>query len=432
MSITDAALAQTWLSTAVTAAGATTSTDTYQGTTINVLDQVDGLEAGYAIIGDKVVVFGDLASVKAAIDSGGKSGFASEPGPKAAFASVDGDYVAFSYLALRPLLDWSTSLSDAVGAGSTQTGVAAAISDTMLKVLPDWTASWLRFESDALVIETSAPQPATPMGPSENRTSAVIEHVPGSAIFAATSNDVGATIQQGLDLIGTDAAAKAMIDQLDQALGLIGGRDAILGWIGDAGVVIDASGGTPDGGIIIAPTDQAAAKQLFTTIKSFIALGGAQQGLSVSDEDYAGTTITTVELSDLGALTGDAGAGTDLLPIPKGSIQISFAVTGDIVVIGTGPAFVKAVLDTTASSSLAADPAYKGPADQAGPSTNTAFVDISGIRGLIEQAIADGDPSALTDYETNVKPFLAPLDTLFASGSVDGDLTRSEVTITVK
>ena len=40
--------------------------------------------------------------------------------------------------------------------------------------------------------------------------------------------------------------------------------------------------------------------------------------------------------------------------------------------------------------------------------------------------MADADPAALARYETDVKPFLEPFDALFASSSVDGDLTRFE------
>ena len=101
------------------------------------------------MIDGKVAAAGDIASVKAAVDSKGSSGFASEPGPKAALDSVKDDYVGFGYVALRPLLDWSNSLNKA--RGSALGGVAMeGISDTILKAVPEWTAYWLRFEKDAL------------------------------------------------------------------------------------------------------------------------------------------------------------------------------------------------------------------------------------------------------------------------------------------
>ena len=114
-----------------------------------------------------------------------------------------------------------------------------------------------------------------------------------------------------------------------------------------------------------------------------------------------------------------------------GSLEIAFAMTDDVVVIGSGPGFVKHVLDTTNATSLASDQQFKDAAGRTGPGTGATFVDITAIRLLIEKAMAD-DPASLARYEADVKPFLTPFDALFASSSVDGELTDSSVTITVK
>src|SRR6185436_12355371 len=95
--------------------------------------------------------------------------FVSEPGPKAALASSSGDHVGFVYLALEPLLDWSTELNKA--AASQSAGTVAALDDSVKKLLPAWTAGWLSFDDDAMVIESTTPKAETPIGPTENRTS---------------------------------------------------------------------------------------------------------------------------------------------------------------------------------------------------------------------------------------------------------------------
>jgi hypothetical protein len=123
---------------------------------------------------------------------------------------------------------------------------------------------------------------------------------------------------------------------------------------------------------------------------------------------------------------------TDGLPMPTGHLEIAYAVTDRIVVVGTGPAFVKHVLDTTPGTSLARDPQYADLAGKAGPGTGASFVDITAVREMIEKAVADSDPAALKHYETDVKPFLVPFDAMFASGSVDGDLADSIVIVGVK
>ena len=93
--------------------GAKTTSESYNGATLTVFEPSDGATAALAIIDGKVALAGDIVSVKAGIDTKGSSGFASEPGPKAAIDSVDGDHVAFGYVALRPLLDWSNDLNKA-------------------------------------------------------------------------------------------------------------------------------------------------------------------------------------------------------------------------------------------------------------------------------------------------------------------------------
>ena len=233
LSIKDQALAQAWFDAAIAETGAKTHTETYNGATLTVFEPSDGVTAVLAIVDGEVALAGDIASVKAAIDTEGSSDFASEPGPKAALDSVDGDHVAFGYVALRPLLDWSNDLNKATSSGLG--GVAMeGISDSILNLVPEWTAYWLRFENDAIVMEATAPRPETASGPTENRSSTIAEHVPASAIFAATSHDLGKSLKEMLDLYASDPAYKPILDQLTQGLDLVGGADAAFGWARDA------------------------------------------------------------------------------------------------------------------------------------------------------------------------------------------------------
>jgi hypothetical protein len=298
-------------------------------------------------------------------------------------------------------------------------------SDTILKALPEWGAYALRFESDALVLQAVAPKPETPLGPTENRTSTVVEHVPSNALVAGMTNDVGPTLKQTLDLYRTEPAFKSTIDSIDQALGLVGGADAALGWAGDGAFVVSAPDGVLEGGLIVGITDKTAADHLFTSLRSLIAIGGAQQGISIKDETYNGTTITTVS----GKVPAPSFFGSATLGAPATmTVELAYAVTPDVVVVGTD-SFVKHVLDTTNATSLASNERYTKLADQAGKGTASAFVDITAIRGLIEPHITD--PAAKAKYESDIKPFLVPFDVLFASSST-GDLNHSVISITVK
>ena len=428
LSVTDPAAADAWIDKTIAASGAKTTTETYNGVSLTILAEGTGPKIAYAVIGDKVAAFGDLTSVKAAVDTGGKSGFAAEPGPKAALASSTGDHVGFVYLALEPLLDWSTELNKAAASQSGATG--AVLDDSVKKLLPAWTAGWLSFDNDAMVIESTAPKAQTPIGPTENRTSTLARHIPSTAIATSISNDLGKTIDQALTLYASQPTYKGMLDQVDKALGLVGGRAGAIGWIGDTALVVNDAGGTPEGGIVIAPTDKAAAERLSAALQAVVGLGGASQGITIRDESYNGTTITIVDLGDASKLSG--GADSMVIPLPTGHVEIAYAVTDDVVVIGSGPAFVKHVLDTTEATSLASDPQYKRLADQAGPGTASAFVDLAAVRGLAEKAMAAGNPSGVATYETDAKPFLVPFDALYASNSTSSDLNKSTVIITVK
>ncbi len=437
LSVTDPVAAQAWFDAAIAKTGATTTKQSYGGATLTLFDKTGGLQSAFAIVDGKVAVAGDLASVKAAVDTQGSGGFAKQPGPKAALDSMSDDHVGFAYVALHPLLDWSNdavkSLGSAGGATST------SLYDTLDKALPDWAAYSLRFQSDAIVMEATNPVPETRLGPTQNSRSTIAEHIPGTALVAAMSNDLGTTIKQTLALYRGDASFKPVMDQVDQALGLIGGADAAFGWAGDSAVVVSAPNGTPEAGAIIVPNDKTAAGHLFTALRAFIAIGGAQQGITVTDETYNGTTITVIDLGDLSKLAGMAGAGgatgaAGLPALPTGHVQIAYAVTDQVVVIGSGPDFVKSVIDTTKDTSLASNDRYTTLADRAGAGTGATWVDITAVRGLIEKAaLASGaDPAALAKYQTDIKPFLTPFDALYASSSTGNDLDRSVIYVTVK
>ncbi|HLO35876.1 MAG TPA: DUF3352 domain-containing protein, partial [Candidatus Deferrimicrobium sp.] len=201
----------------------------------------------------------------------------------------------------------------------------------------------------------------------------------------------------------------------------------------DTAIVINNAGGTPEGGLIVAPTDKAAADRLLTSLKTFISLGGGQQGIAVREETYAGTTITIVDAGDLAKMTG--GGSVDLPPgltLPSGHLEIAIAVTDDVVVIGSSPAFVKHVLDTTSSSSLASTDGYKQLSDRAGKGTGATYIDVATIREMVEKAMASGDPASFAKYQTDVQPFLKPFDAMLLASSVSGDLTKSVFIVTVK
>ena len=141
-----------------------------------------------------------------------------------------------------------------------------------------------------------------------------------------------------------------------------------------------------------------------------------------------------MSLGDLSKLTGQSGqpALPEGVTLPTGNIQIAWATTSDIVVIGSGPDFVKHVLDTSKGNSLGASQRYKDLVGRIGKSSAVIFVDIKAIYAIAEDHLKTVDPTGYADYEKNLAPYLEPFDALIAGSSRDGDLSGSTFIVTVK
>jgi hypothetical protein len=323
-------------------------------------------------------------------------------------------------------------------AGSAGTGTPA-ISDDLLAIVPDWASFRLRVEGDALVMDGATPHVDGAPGPDGNHPNGVPAWAPPTTIALFAGNDAGATLTETIDMYRKDPNLKDAFTQIDQAAGVLGGLDGAIGWIGDTGAVIAQTGDTVEGGLIVIPTDAAKGQQLLTTLRSFVTLGGAQAGISVTEEDYNGTTITVVNLGDVGALLGMAGAN-GLVPVPGGGagmpggdIHIAWAATDGVVVVGSGPGFVKHVLDAGAGESLADEDRFETLVDRVGSQhTSLSFLDITAVRELVEASMADASAADKAEYEESVKPFLTPFDAFVAASTVGGETDGHHTVITVK
>ena len=140
--------------------------------------------------------------------------------------------------------------------------------------------------------------------------------------------------------IASDPTLKPVIDQLDQALGLIGGADAALGWVGDTAIVVNAPDGTPEGGVIIVPTDKAAADHLFTALQ----LVHRARWRPAGHHRHTRRPTTARRSRSSTWATSPSSPGWPARPArpacrpPSGHVQIAYAVTDQVVVVGSGPA----------------------------------------------------------------------------------------------
>jgi hypothetical protein len=432
VSIKDAALARTWFTSTLSEAGATGTPETYDGTELIVFGTADmPAKAAFAVADDKVAIVGDVTSVKAAIDTNGSSAVATSEPVRAAQAALVGDDLGFMFVDVKALV---SAASEVAGAA------ASPIPEAFLAIVPDWVAGRLRVEGDAIRVDAINPHEDAAPGPNENHANGVADFAPPTSVAVVAGNDVGATITEWIELLEQEPSLADAYQQIEGAVGMLGGFDGLVGWMGDTGVVVNAAGDTVEGGIVSIPADAAQARQLFTTLRSFLELGGSQAGITVTDETYNGQTITVVDLGSLRDLAGLAGAlGGDAIPanpseLPDEDIRLAYVVTDEVVAIGTSPDFIKHVLDAGAGASLADDGRFTGLVERAGGAhRGLTFLDIAAIRGKAEGLMAtSASAEERAEYEESVKPFLVPFDAVISTNAVDGGLDQQHTVVTVK
>jgi hypothetical protein len=431
LSIKDKELAQAWFDGAAAESGATT--EDYDGVTITVVPQPEGSNdgpVGYAVT-DEIVVLGELGAVKEVLDTDGASAIAQDPEFSAALNSGNGDHVGFFYYDTAAYFDWAMSLS--AESEMSSLGFSDAIRDS----LPPWAALWVRVEGDALSFQAVSAPPAERAGPTENRASTLAAHVPATAVVYGETHDYGKALTDMLAKYEGMEIPEETTQGLDQVVGMFGGMEGLVGWIGDVAVVVNDPGEGFEGGVLIQPTDATKAENLFITIRSLLTMGGAGLGFTLTDEQHGDVTITTVDFGELRQLLAQGGEQVDpeVLEYFGGEgahVQLSWAVTDEVVVIGIGPEFVKHVLDTDAATSLAENDRFTSLIDRTGKE-NTAqwFADIGAIRAVFEEKLAERD-GPLAHYQGEVKPFLEPFDVMAGSsvfGGSNPDTATSLITV---
>ena len=429
VAVKDVAAARAWFEALAAEGQVNLATETHAGTDLLVAADT---KAAAAFL-DGVMLLGDPGSVRAAIDSAGKSELAKAPNFVAARAAFVGDQLAFAYIDL----DAAMALA---AAGPRDVTGALQVGEALAGAIPAWTAIAVRTDGSGLIAEAVWPHAEAAGFAAENRAGRLAERVPSSTIVLTDARDLGSVISAMLAQIRSDPAGSQSLAELEQAAALLGGLDSLVGWIGDSGVAITRNGSNLDGGLVILPTDRAAADRLAAALSGFLQLFGADSGLAVRTEDHAGTEITIVDLGNAQDLLGGAiGAAPDLggLPIDgitaDGRVELAWAITDDVVVIAVGPAFVRSVLDVEDGTSLAADARYRSLLELVGTeNAGSAFVDLRAIRAVGEGFMATAGGSAAAEYERDIQPYLEPFDAWIQANTVGEDLDRAIMRIAVE
>ncbi len=424
VSVKDAAKAGTWAARMLTEAGATTATETYAGVTLTTITPPSGREVGagmdaaWATFGP-VMALGDTASVKAAIDTKGSAGLPTVAQFRTAQAALPGDHLGFAYVDAAAILESSEAL----------TGAAAEAMPSMPAFMAQlqvaWGAAAVRAEGGAFVVDTATPH-MTALGAAKSSESRLPALLPPTTVALVEGHDVGETLQKAKELLAGDPAMAEGIKEVEDALALVGGYGAIVDWMGEVGLAITVDGDSIGGGLVVTPLDAAAPERLFTQLRGFIALAGGSSGLTVTEESHAGATIVVIDLGDLGDLAGMATDGAIEAPA---NLRIAYAVTDDVVVLGYGTDFVKAVLDARTGDSLAKSERFASAlklVDKAHGSL--VWLDLAATRGLVESQIPADEKGA---YQTEIKPYLDAFDSVIGVNLPGETVDRSTLILRV-
>jgi hypothetical protein len=396
------------------------------------LDIVIGAGGGAAcVIDGPQALLGDPDSVRKAIDAHADgTGVDRDPEYLAARASLEGDRLAALYLGGGGYLEMIQDLA----------GMAPGTSDALAclpATFPSWVAQGLRAEDEAVIFDSvTGPAAVTPANATPGvsllpmpaaHASTVLPFAPASTIALFEMQGTGVVFQNAIAQLHSCPMYGSALEMLNQA----GDPDELIGWIEDIGlVVLDGEGGV-SGGLVVVARDAAAASERAGALKGLLSLAGmGGQGITTTDSTVAGVSVTTVAITDLGSLSGGQ-VPPGVLP-ESGPLEFSIATRDRAILIGSGDAtsFMTAALTVASGAGLVDQADYKAATSRAlAGSQVTMYLDIRDIIAAVEPLIP---AEARAQWDTEMKPYVAPFQALSMTASTDGSgASRTRVSLTI-
>jgi hypothetical protein len=427
--VTDAAAAEDAIGRLLAEAGNPAFTESeHLGFTIRSSESAT--DGAYALTDDQLVLGANADAVRAALDA-----HASGTGTLAEMAEMTrlterlpDDWLAFASYDLTDLMAEAFAQ-----AGSEEPEMAAAFG-SLLEHQSLRGAMAVSASGDRILLDAATDAPTGPFSVA-NADLGLADEVPSDAVYYSEAAGVGGSMAAVIGPL-TDALAATPQgeEQLRMAEAALGGQlEELVSWIDDAAIAIGYDGSQAYGGLVIVPTDADEAQRRLAQLGTFAGLAALDpdSGISVDERDVAGVTVTTISW----AAPVDEGAQEMPVPLPAG-VAVEYAVTDDRALIGFGEAFVGRALELDPGDALAAQPRYADAIAELGGAENAGvtWLDLAGARAAIEQAMGPmlGVVAFSQAYETEVRPWLLPLDRIVSVSRLEGEILLQRAALLVE
>jgi len=393
--------------------------ETYKG--LDLVLAADG--ATGCVVDGHQALFGDPATVRLALDAkAAGTGMDKSANYQAARSALGGDRLATVYV---------DGLSIA-GLIPKPSGLGVPGVDGLIGQIPPWLMAGARAEDDGFVLDfVTAAAPTAATGPSiaampATHASVIAPLIPGDTLAYLEVQGAGVSLQNLLAQLGSNPDLATALQMLDG----IGGAGEAVGWIDDVGIVISVHDQAPDGALLLVAADEAAATSRVASLKTVLALlGSGGSGIEVANTTVNGVAVTTVTITDVGALV-PPGTVPGLGDIPTaGPISFSFAAHGKVLFVTLGENAMSAILNTAAGSSLADNPAFKHAATRG--LTNARTTIYLGVGATVELAKSFMTAEQLATYQSDAAPYLDPFEAFLLQATNDATGIQSRMVITV-
>jgi hypothetical protein len=347
--------------------GETPQHETYQG-----VDLVLSKTAGYAFLGDLLVIGEPKSALEAAVDVNRRAtdSLAASTRFRNAMAELPSDRLAAAYMDVAGL---------ASGAGVSQQ-VAGFSTVSVALVAED---GGLRLTGQAPFDKAAAAGAAATLFDLSGAAAELNGWMPKGTAFELSLFGLSQSIRAVEETANADTPeGKSVRDGFSTIRGVVAlglgldlDKDLLPLLDGETALAITGFDGTmPSGQLLLRPSDPAAAAATLAQVRD--SLKG--QGATVETQEAGGTTITSVAVPQFGS--------------------VSYAATDEVVIFGLKPEAVKAALEAHASGdTLGAADAYRSTFGLAGARGGTElFVDIAALAGMVKDQLgASGDAGNL-------------------------------------